>query len=321
MKEIEGKRILITGGTGSLGTALVERLLSGVSGNPSRVTVFSRGELKQSQLHASFPDKRLNLIIGDVRDRHAIELALQNTDVIINAAAMKRVETCEENPAEAIKTNCLGTINIVETIQKYNLPVETMVGISSDKGVHPVNVYGSTKMIQEKITLAGNKVIPGTRFIAVCYGNVMGSSGSVIPSFQALIQKGKPLTIHDPEMTRFLISLDHAVDTILEALQYAQRGEIYVPILPAATVGDIADVIIGDKTVEKVTIGRGSGEKIDETLINVIEVMCTLKRGDYYVVSPEVQASPAIDREYVSCDYLISKSELKELFKGHGFIE
>ena len=318
MKEIEGKRILITGGTGSLGTALVERLLLG---NPKSVTVFSRDELKQSQLHTKFPDKRLKFIIGNVRDRNVIELALRNIDIVFNAAAMKRVETCEIFPAEAIKTNCLGTINIVETIQKYNLPIETVVGVSSDKGCHPVNIYGATKMLQEKILLAANADTPQTRFVAVCYGNVMASRGSVIPIFQELINSGKPITIHDPAMTRFLISLEQAVDTLLAALEYANRGEIYVPLIPAATVGDIASVLIGEKDIEQIIIGKGAGEKTHEVLINEVEVMRTMKRGDYYVVSPEVQASPAIDREYVSCDYLISKSELKELFKGHGFIE
>lgn len=320
MNQLSGKRILITGGTGSLGSALVQRLLSGQVGDPACVTIFSRDELKQSQLKAQLQDKRLKFIIGDVRDRHSIELALQNIDVLFNAAAMKRVETCERWPAEAIKTNCLGTINIVEAIQKYNLPVETVVGVSSDKGCKPVNTYGATKLLQEKILLVANEDCPHTRFVSVCYGNVMASRGSVITVFRELIEAGKPLTIRDPNMTRFLISLGEAVDALLAVLNFGNKGEIYVPIIPSATIGDIADVLIDGRGIEKVYLGKGSGEKMDEILITAEEANRVALFNDYYVVTPEIQAEPAIEGEYNSKNYLIDKRHLRQIFSKLGLL-
>ena len=320
MNQLKGKRILITGGTGSLGTALVKRLLSGVAEEPACIVIFSRDELKQAQLKAQYRDKRLKFILGDVRDRCSIELALQNIDVLFNTAAMKRVETCQRFPAEAIKTNCLGTINIVEAIQKYNLPVETVVGVSSDKGCHPVNNYGATKLLQERILIVANEDCPQTRFVSVCYGNVMASRGSVIPIFQDLIKAGKPLTIPDPNMTRFLISLDKAVDTLLEALNYANRGEIYIPIISSATIGNIADVLIDGRDIEKVVVGKGAGEKMDEILIAEEEASQVVLRDGYYVVTPEMQKEPAISGEYNSRDYLIDKVQLRELFSKLGLL-
>jgi len=320
MNQISGKRILVTGGTGSLGSELVKRLLSGQVGAPVSVTVFSRDELKQSQLKAHLQDKRLKFIIGDVRDRATIELALQNIDVLFNAAALKRVETCERFPAEAIKTNCLGTVNIVETIQKYNLPIETVVGVSSDKGCHPVNNYGATKFLQEKILLVANEDCPQTRFVSVCYGNVMASRGSVISVFQEQIKAGGPLTIHEPNMTRFLISLEGAVDTLLEALASAKRGEVYVPIIPASTIGDIADVMIDGRDIEKIYTGVSQGEKMNEVLIIEEETNRVILRNGYYAISPEVQAAPAIHGEYNSNDYLIDKRRLRQIFSDLGLM-
>lgn len=320
MNHLSGKRILITGGTGSLGSALVQRLLSGQVGNPACVTVFSRDELKQSQLKAQLQDKRLKFIIGDVRDRHSIELALQNIDVLFNAAAMKRVETCQRFPAEAIKTNCLGTINIVEAIQKCNLSVETVVGVSSDKGCNPVNVYGNTKALQQDILLVANEDCPHTRFVSVRYGNVMTSRGSLIPILQGQIKEGKPLTIHDPTMTRFLINLAKAVDTLLAVLTFGNKGEIYVPIIPSATVGDIADVLIDGRDIEKVYTGKGPGEKMNEVLINEVEADQVILRDGYYVVTPEVQTEPAIEGEYNSKNYLIDKKHLRQIFSKLGLL-
>ena len=321
MNQIEGKRILITGGTGSLGTALVQRLLSGQAGDPAAVTIFSRDELKQSQLKAQHgDDSRLKFIIGDVRDRCAVELALQNVDVLFNAAALKRVEACQRFPSEAIKTNCLGTIHIVETIQKYKLPVEVVVGVSSDKGCHPVNNYGATKLLQERILLAANENCPNTRFISVCYGNVIASRGSVIPIFQGQIKEGKPLTIHDPNMTRFLITLEQSVDALIEGLNNANMGEVYVPVTPSATVGDIADVLIDGRAMGKVYVGKERGEKMHEVLINEVDVNRVILRDGYYVVTPEIQASPAIKEEYNSKNYLVGKEQLRQIFSELGLL-
>jgi FlaA1/EpsC-like NDP-sugar epimerase len=320
VSQIDGERILITGGTGSLGTHLTGRLLSGWNGEPKSVTIFSRDELKQSEMRAAFPDKRLRFVIGDVKDRGSIELALMNVDIVFNTAAMKRVEVCQRWPAEAIKTNCLGTINIIEAIQKYSLPIKTVVGVSSDKGVKPVNIYGTTKFLQEQIILAANEDLPNTRLVSVCYGNVVASRGSVVPLFQAQIKAGGPVTVRDLGMTRFLISLDQAVDTLLDALEFANRGEIYVPIIPAARVVDIATVLIGDKSVAIQVTQKGVGEKMDEVLISEEDACRTIYRSGYYVVTNEIQRTPAILKDYISKDNLLSVTELKELFIQQGII-
>lgn len=321
MNILNGSRILITGGTGSLGTALVKRLLSGKNGKPDSITVFSRDELKQSEMRAQIPDGRLHFIIGDVRDRMAIELALPGTDILFNAAAMKRVETCERNPAEAIKTNCLGSINITETIQKYRLPVHTVIGVSSDKGCHPQNNYGASKLLQERILLAANFDNPNTRYIAVCYGNVLASRGSVIPIFQEQVSKGGPVTVRNPDMTRFLITLDEAVDTLMAALFTAKRGEVYIPIIPSASVGDIADVIIGNKNIPIQITGAGPGEKLHETLITEEDAPKVERRNGFYVVTDKYQSEPILTGEYSSKDYLLTKAQLRDLFIDKGYVE
>ena len=319
MNKLSGNRILITGGTGSLGTALVRRLLEREVDSPACVTVFSRDELKQSQLRAQFPDDRLRFVIGDVRDYRAVELVLRSHDVVIEAAAMKRIEVCQRFPSEAIKTNCLGTINIVEAIREHNLPV-TVLGVGSDKGCYPVNTYGKTKSLQEDILLAANNDSL-QRFVAVRYGNVMASRGSVILIFLEQIKEGKPLTIRDPNMTRFLISLDQAVDTILAAYAFAKGGEVYVPMVPSATVGDIADVLIDGREIEKVYTGAIPGEKMHELLITEDELSKVILRDNYFVVTPEVQKKAGLLKEYNSKNHLLDKVRLKELFSGIGVVE
>jgi UDP-glucose 4-epimerase len=321
MNILDGSKVLITGGTGSLGQELTRRLLSGRDGIPDSITIYSRDELKQSEMKTAMPSKKLKFVIGDVRDRDRVELALQGIDIIFNAAAMKRVETCQRFPSESIKTNLIGTINIVETIQKYRLPVHTVIGVSSDKGCHPVNIYGSTKFLQEQILLAANQDIPGTRFIAVCYGNVLASRGSVIPIFQEQITSGGPVTVRDPEMTRFLISLDQAVDTLMAALYYAQPGEIYIPIIPSATVGDIASVLINGRDIKIKVTGRGVGEKMDETLITSEDAPRVVLSNGYYVVTGKIQPRMVLETEYNSRDYLLSRGELKKLFISKGYIK
>lgn len=320
MSQIDGKNVLIIGGTGSLGTHLTRRLLSGKDGNPASVSIFSRDEDKQHSMRLEYPDKRLKFIIGDVRDINAVRAALHGADMVFNAAAMKHVPSCEAYPIEAVKTNVLGTINIVETIRGFNIPVETVVGVASDKGAHPCNLYGSTKFTQAAILLNANNYIPDTRFISVCYGNVLASRGSVIPVFQKQIGDGGPVTITDPFMSRFLISLDQAVDTLLEALENAQRGEVYVPIIPSAYVGDIAKVLINGNGIETRIIGKRTGEKMHEVLITEEETERVVRRGDYYVVTQHTQENPVLIKEYNSRDYLISYEELREIFIKQGFV-
>src|SRR4029079_1190086 len=236
---LSGKRILVTGGTGSMGRTFVHRVLSGELGKPRKVIVFSRDEAKQHDMRMSYLHRTvstdevifnnfrsvLEFRLGDVRDYGDVCSAVQDVDIVINAAALKQVPTCEYFPAQAILTNCLGAQNIVRAIGENGYPVETVVGISTDKACKPVNVMGMTKSLQERIFIAANVLNRRTRFICVRYGNVLASRGSVIPLFHQQILSGGPVTITHPEMTRFLLSLNQAVDTVFAAIREALPGE------------------------------------------------------------------------------------------------
>jgi UDP-glucose 4-epimerase len=294
------KTILVTGGTGSLGKVLIRRLLSGELGTPKKIIVLSRDEAKQNDMRISYLKcsaptdeviynnfrRLLEFRIGDVRDFHSVGSALQNVDIVFNAAALKQVPSCEYFPYEAVQTNITGPENIVRAIRELNLPVETVVGISTDKACKPVNVMGMTKAIQERIFINANLNCPQTRFICVRYGNVLASRGSVIPLFHEQIIAGGPVTITTPEMTRFLLSLDQAVDTIFAAVKNARRGETYIPRVPSARVTDIAQSLIGKLPVKTIITGIRPGEKIHEILVSEEEANRTFRRGDYYVISP-----------------------------------
>lgn len=319
MSKIDDKRTLITGGTGSLGTALVERLLSGKSGNPESITIFSRGEAKQHEMMMAYPSDKLNFIIGDVRDYHAVLLAVVNADIVIHAAALKHVGACENNPIEALQTNVDGVRNIIQAVKEGGARCDVVVGVSTDKACEPVNVYGNTKFFQERILIYGNKHNSSTRFVCVRYGNVIASEGSVIPKFIKQIRKGGPVTVNEMGMTRFLVSLNQAVDTLIDAIENALPGEIYIPQnLSATTVGDIAKTLIDHRDIKITVIGIHPGEKMHEILISCDEMHRTVKRDKYYVVTPEIQDGPAIT--YSSTDYVISRGQLSELFKKEGLI-
>lgn len=328
--KLKGKVILITGGTGSLGKALTERILAGDMGEPEKIIIFSRDEAKQFNMNQEITDNRISFMIGDVRRYDSILRALKLSDVVIHTAAMKHVTSCQQNPFEAVLTNVLGTQNIIRAVRDESTLVTDVVGVASDKGCNPVNVYGATKFLQEKMILAANDECPDTRFFSVCYGNVMASRGSVIPIFQRQIENGGPVTITDPRMTRFLLSLNQAVDIIFTALATATGGEVFIPEIPAATIGDIADVLIGDKPIEKKVIGIKPGEKMHEILIAGEEISHTVWVGNpigfngpggYYVVSPAIQECPALKGEYISSDHLLDRESLELLFKVHGIIE
>lgn len=312
MEQLKNKRVLITGGTGSLGTALVKRLLK--LGFHQSITVFSRDEDKQHEMRLSYPDQSLNFVIGDVRDYSAVSRVVAKADIVFHAAALKHVAICEANPMEAVLTNIQGVANIIRAIKDMQAPVETVIGVSSDKGCQPVNVYGASKFIQERLLISANHDCLTTRFISVLYGNVISSRGSVIPVFQRQIREGGPVTITHPGMTRFLISLDLAVDTLLAALERALPGEVYIPRgLPAATVGDIANVMIGARAIKTRIIGIRTGEKMHEALIPHSETNRVLERGGFYVVSPDVQSEIVLTAGYISCDHVISRTELKRM--------
>jgi FlaA1/EpsC-like NDP-sugar epimerase len=298
---LEAKRVLVTGGTGSLGRTLVRRLLTAERGQPEKVIVLSRDEAKQHEMRLAFKHARaatdeiiyrnvqelLEFRIGDVRDYLSVTSALRNVDVVFNAAAMKQVPTCEYFPHEAVMTNVVGAENIVRAIQHLELPVETVVGISTDKACKPVNVMGMTKAIQERVFIEANIRHPQTRFVCVRYGNVLTSRGSVIPLFLAQIEAGGPVTITTPEMTRFLLTLDESVDAIFAALAHAERGETYVPRVPSAKIVDIARAMIGDGSIEMVRTGIRPGEKIHEILVSKEESYRTVAgAAGYYAIRP-----------------------------------
>jgi len=329
------KTVVVTGGTGSLGKVLVRRLLAAELGKPKKVTVFSRDEAKQHEMRLAYQHLRaatdeviyrnfqqlLQFQIGDVRDYHSISTVLRDADVVFNAAALKQVPSCEYFPFEAVQTNVIGAENIVRAIREQHLAVETVVGISTDKACKPVNVMGLTKAIQERIFLRANLDCPDTRFICVRYGNVLASRGSVIPLFHEQIRQGGPVTITTVEMTRFLLSLEQAVDTIFTALKNANPGETYVPCMPSARVIDIAGVLIGNRTIETAIIGIRPGEKVHEVLVSEEEAHRTTKRGDYYVIAsiiPELQPQEfkdALGHEYSSAEHVMSKERVGKILQ------
>ena len=314
MKKLEGKRVLITGGTGSLGTHLVKRLLD--IGTCKDIVVFSRDEAKQHDMRQKFSG--IKYVIGDVRNPESITNAVHKADIVFHTAALKQVKACEDNPWEAVLTNAYGVHNIIEAAKAGE--TQAVIGVSSDKGCKPLNIYGATKLIQEHMLVQANHETH-CRFISVLYGNVMGSRGSVIPIWRELISKGAPIKISAPYMTRFLISLDLAVDTLLAALESALPGEVYIPYgLPAATIGDIADLLIGDKIIERQIIGADSGEKRDEILVSDEEANRTYIRDGYCILSPLVQELPLLIAEYNSKDHLISASKLKAIFEKEGLV-
>jgi len=340
MSLFENKRVLVTGGTGSLGKLLVGRLLRGELGTPSKVIVFSRDEAKQHFMRLEYHHKQaatdeliyhnfervLEFRIGDVRDYGSLVAAMRDVDVIINAAGMKQVPTCEYFPYEAVRTNIDGAEHIVRGIREFRLPVKTVVGVSTDKACKPVNVMGMTKAVQERIFVQGNMRAPDTRFVCVRYGNVLASRGSVIPLFHEQIRKGGPVTITTPDMTRFLLSLDDAVSTVFAAVASAKSGETYVPRAPAARIIDVATALIGDRDIEQKIIGIRPGEKIHEIMVSEDEAPRTVERGGWYAIQPMLpeigseNGSRCLSREFSSADNIMSPLETAELLRRHDLM-
>ena len=338
----EGKTILVTGGTGSMGKTFVRRVLTGELGTPKKVIVLSRDEAKQHDMRMSYLHKLvatdeviyrnfmnvLEFRIGDVRNYADVCSAVKNADIVVNAAALKQVPACEYFPTQAVLTNCIGAANIVQAIEENDYPVDTVIAISTDKACKPVNVMGMTKSIQERIITAANILNPRTRFICVRYGNVLASRGSVIPLFHEQIKNGGPVTVTVPDMTRFLLSLDQAVDTVFAALREAKRGETYVPNAPSATVINIAKALIGGRNIEIKIIGIRPAEKMHEIMVSEEEATRCLKRGDYYAIRPmlpelldgeEPQIS-ALSKEFSSADTVFDLSGTSILLKKHGLM-
>ena len=286
----KNKKILITGGTGSLGNALTQRLLEqGVD----TIRIFSRNESKQLEMESKFNDERLRFLIGDVRDYERLERAVEDIDIVFHAAALKHVPVIEYNPFEAIKTNILGSQNVINACLHEN--VDRAICIGTDKAVSPLNTYGATKLLMEKLFVTAKNYLKKerhqTKFIALRYGNVLGSSGSVIPKFIDQIKNKEKLTITDSSMTRFSISMNEVLDFILKATEIGKGSEIFVPKLKAYSILDVKDALFEllGKTEEQI-VGIRPGEKLDEVLINKDEMKYTWEyQNMYMVINPSVQ--------------------------------
>ena len=282
MSLFDDKTILITGGTGSFGKKFTEILLS--EHDPESVRIYSRGELLQMQMQNRFDDSRLRFLIGDVRDRDRLYRAASGVDIIVHAAALKHVPACEYNPIEAVRTNVDGSVNVIDAA--IDNSVEKVMAISTDKAVHPVNLYGATKMVAEKLFTQGNAYTGGkkTRFSCIRYGNVVGSRGSVIPLFKEQRKSGV-ITITDDRMTRFWITLEQGVRFVMDCIARMKGGETFVPKIPSMKVIDLANVIAPDAT--KKVIGIRSGEKLHEILLTEDEARHTREFDNYFVIEPE----------------------------------
>ena len=295
---LEGKKILITGGTGSLGQALTKKLLDL---NVSAIRIFSRNEHEQIKMETKFNDDRLRFFLGDLRDFSRLSRAIEDVDIVFHAAALKHVPKIEYNPFEAIQTNVMGSQNLIDAC--LNEDVEKAIAISTDKAVSPLNTYGATKALMEKLFVsASNYSNPKkhqTKFITIRYGNVLGSSGSVIPKFIEQIRSNQKVTITDPKMTRISITMNEALDFILKATEFGKGSEIFVPKLKAYSIGDVRKVlskVIKDTGEE--LVGIRPGEKLHEVLINRDEMRYSWEINDMYMIT-----NPMLDNESIISKY------------------
>lgn len=323
-----------------MGRTFVRRVLTGEMGTPRKIIVMSRDEGKQHYMRLSYLHKKtstdevvynnfknlLEFRIGDVRDYSDVCSAVKNADFVINAAALKQVPTCEYFPDQAILTNCMGAYNIVRAIREHGYPVDTVMGISTDKACKPINAMGMSKAMQERIFISANVSVPKTRFMCVRYGNVLASRGSVIPLFHDQIKNGGPVTITDVRMTRFLLSLDTAVDTVFNGLLHGKAGEIFVPRAPSSLMTDVAKALVGDRRIEVKVTGIRPGEKLHEIMISDEEAPYAVARGDYYAIQsmlPELNGGQIditksiLKKEFSSGDTLLDFDGTVALLKKH----
>jgi UDP-glucose 4-epimerase len=277
----KGKTLLITGGTGSFGHAVLKRFLHTDIGE---IRIFSRDEKKQDDMRKELKNDKVKFFIGDVRDYNSIFSAMHGVDYIFHAAALKQVPSCEFFPMEAVKTNVMGTENVLNAAIACG--VKKVICLSTDKAVYPINAMGTSKAMMEKVMIAKSRTVPADQCV-ICgtrYGNVMASRGSVIPLFIQQIKSNEPLTITDPNMTRYLMSLDDAVELVLYAFEHASPGDIFVQKAPASTIADLAQAIIGLFGFEQPVkiIGTRHGEKLYETLLTREEMVNAMDLGDYF---------------------------------------
>lgn len=324
--------VLITGGTGSWGNVLTEKLLEkGVN----KIIIFSRGELQQVLMNRKFNDPRIKFIIGDIRDFDAINRACIGVDYIFHLAALKHVPVCEDHPQEAIKTNIIGTTNLVNAAILNN--VKKVIDVSTDKACEPLNLYGMTKSVGEKLVIQANNLSDKTRFVCIRGGNVMGSNGSVIPFFKQMIQNGGPVTITDIGMTRFFLTLNEAIDLLFKASSSACGGETFVMKMPSCYIKDLAEVLIEDsgKNIPIKEIGIRPGEKLHEILVSKHEVSDSYIYDDsYFIILPTIDI-PRFNNhyniirntfkkininEFSSNSFVMNKDDIKQMLKSGRFI-
>ena len=287
MKIFKNKILLISGGTGSFGNAVLRRLLDS---DLKEIRILSRDEKKQDDMRKKYNNKKLKFYIGDVRDYGSVLSAVRGVNYIFHAAALKQVPSCEFHPIEAVKTNILGTENVLEAAIVCS--VERVICLSTDKAVYPINAMGISKAMMEKVVVAKSRASESTIICTTRYGNVMASRGSVIPLFVDQIYRGNPITVTDTEMTRFMMTLDDAVNLVLFAFESGQSGDIYVQKAPAATIGTLAEAltILMKKPEHAIDIiGTRHGEKLYETLLSREEMVAVEDLGDYYRVPPDLR--------------------------------
>lgn len=288
MSIFDGRSILVTGGTGSFGRRFVGALLQ--NAQPSRVAIFSRDELKQYEMQQLYPgEPRLRFFIGDVRDYQRLYRAFHDVDLVVHAAALKQVPAAEYNPFEAVKTNIHGAQNVIEAAIEQG--VQRVVALSTDKACSPINLYGATKLVSDKLFIAGNAYAGGTttRFAVVRYGNVVGSRGSVVPYFKQLAATGE-LPITDERMTRFWITLDQGVRFVMDSFERMRGGELFVPKIPSMRVVDLARAMAPEATLA--LVGIRPGEKLHEEMISAPDSRRTVDMGRYFVIQPEMEWWP-----------------------------
>jgi len=319
---LAGSTVLITGGTGSFGNRVARFLVEQGAGE---IRIYSRDEKKQSDMQRALP--QLRYIIGDVRDIRRLNVSMQGVDYVFHAAALKHVPACEQYPGEALATNAIGSQNVCEAASAAH--VRTVVALSTDKAVKPINAMGISKAMMEKIVAAQNLLPTDTIFCCVRYGNVMNSRGSVIPIFRSLIRSGQPIRVTVPEMTRFLLTLDQSVDLVRHAMTEALGGEIFVRKAPACTVMDLAEAMrrryspLGVEHPIEI-VGIRPGEKIHEIMVSDEESYRTFERNGYYVVAPMLPEltttrafTPALTSEYSSADVTLDHDGLRQLLQDY----